>query len=1068
MKSAILPSQAVGRCWRGRRFRLPSAALVLLCAVSAQAAGTVFTTLLGDGYQSYASAVTSDSQGNTYVAGMTAAPDFPATAGAFQPTYAGDYDAFVAKLGPDGKVVWATYLGGSSEDWATGVAIDGSGNVWVTGFTASTGFPLVNPIETWLAGAPGDQAYAFVSKFSPDGTKLLYSTLLGSAVGGATANSAGVAVDSAGNAYVAVNSAAPGYPGTQNAPDQSGIFVTKLAPQGTLVYSYFHPNGTATAIALDSSNAVYVAGSSIANDPTTATQVFDTPQVQQAIAFKLSPDGSTKLWETALGTSAQTAATAIAVDGAGEAWVAGMTSSANLPLAYPLQSTLGARPLWMSANYGATWSPLDNLPFALPQAIAVDPTTPTTLYAATADLGVFKSVDGGVTWNSPRSVYAASNGIATSNVSVLTIDPVHPQTLYAVTPTTVYKSVDGANTWTAIDSPPGQVTQLLVDAQSSSDVYEVVGGATGQGGLPGVVNFQPNVRESTDGGATWSTVFANPGQAVNIALDSRVSGHFFGAFFTDLSGPFSFGPPVVGLVLYPSTDGGATWKQIQLVPAANNTVNTGAILVDASTNPSTIYYGEEFRSVDGGVTWSALGPLPGATSPGASAFAVDPSGTLYALSAGSAFISHDHARTWAPIAFPSPTAVAIVPAGSAGTLYSPVTVATQSAFGTAGFVSKIGADGSTLWRSTYLGGHQSTPGSVAFNEPAVFLTQNWISGIALNSGGDVVVTGGTRTADFPIANALQPANAGLADAFAAVISSDGSTLKYSTYLGGSQDDGGLAVALDPRGNVIFAGETWSGDFPITNGPTLAPGAAGAFVAKLAAPTAPVITSVLNGASFQPAIAAGSWVAIMGANLADTTRTWQASDFTGNDLPTSLSGVSVTIDGEPAFVEYISPTQINVQAPSDSATGTVNVVVNNNGMVSAPAQAQLQAFAPALFLSGTNAVASLLPSYFPVSATSPALPGDLVVLWGTGFGPTTPPAAAGVEVSGAPAMSTFPTVTAGGMSVPVVSSVLTTGGAGLYQITIQLPANAPTGAVAIQASIGGAQTQAGATIFIGHP
>jgi uncharacterized protein (TIGR03437 family) len=239
------------------------------------------------------------------------------------------------------------------------------------------------------------------------------------------------------------------------------------------------------------------------------------------------------------------------------------------------------------------------------------------------------------------------------------------------------------------------------------------------------------------------------------------------------------------------------------------------------------------------------------------------------------------------------------------------------------------------------------------------------------------------------------------------------------------------------------------------------------VAKLAVPTTPAIASVVNGASFQPAIAAGSWVAIMGTHLANTTRTWQASDFTGNDLPTSLSGVSVTIDGEPAFVEYISPTQINVQAPSDSAVGSVNVVVNNNGMLSAPAQAQLQAFAPAFFLSGTNVAASLLPNYTPVSITSPALPGDLVVLWGTGFGPTTPSAPAGVEVSGAPATAP-PTVAVGGMSVLVVSSVLTTGSAGLYQITIQLPANVPTGTVAIQASIGGAQTQAGATILVGHP
>ena len=84
------------------------------------------------------------------------------------------------------------------------------------------------------------------------------------------------------------------------------------------------------------------------------------------------------------------------------------------------------------------------------------------------------------------------------------------------------------------------------------------------------------------------------------------------------------------------------------------------------------------------------------------------------------------------------------------------------------------------------------------------------------------------------------------------------------------------------------------------------------------------------------IEAGSWVTIQGSNLANTTRTWRSSDFVGDDLPTSLDGVSVSIDGQPAFVEYISPTQINVQAPSDSMVGAVNVVVDNNGAVSAPA------------------------------------------------------------------------------------------------------------------------------------
>jgi uncharacterized protein (TIGR03437 family) len=146
---------------------------------------------------------------------------------------------------------------------------------------------------------------------------------------------------------------------------------------------------------------------------------------------------------------------------------------------------------------------------------------------------------------------------------------------------------------------------------------------------------------------------------------------------------------------------------------------------------------------------------------------------------------------------------------------------------------------------------------------------------------------------------------------------------------------------------------------------------------------------------------------------------------------------------------------------------VSVVVSNNAAVSAPGTAQLQAAAPAFFMGpGNNVSASLLPSFTPVTAASPAHSGDLVVLWGTGFGVTNPSMPFGTVVSGAPATATLPIVTVGGAQVPVVSSVLTTGTVGLYQITIQLPANVPTGTPTVQASIGGATTQSGATLFIG--
>jgi uncharacterized protein (TIGR03437 family) len=252
----------------------------------------------------------------------------------------------------------------------------------------------------------------------------------------------------------------------------------------------------------------------------------------------------------------------------------------------------------------------------------------------------------------------------------------------------------------------------------------------------------------------------------------------------------------------------------------------------------------------------------------------------------------------------------------------------------------------------------------------------------------------------------------------------------------------------------------------------------AFVVKLAPPGPPAIASVFNGASFQPGIETGSWVTIKGANLANTSpgRIWRTNEVIDGNLPTSLDGVSVTIDGKPAFVYYISPTQINVQAASDNNVGPVSVVVNNNGAMSAPGTAQLQNFAPAFFEipNTTLAVASRLPDYAliadpnAVPGAVAAKSGDFVTLWGTGFGATDPSIPAGVAVSGVPLAVTLPTVTVGGVPVPVISVVLTADSAGLYQVTIQLPASAPAGALPVQASVGGFQSPAGVTLYVAKP
>ena len=164
--------------------------------------------------------------------------------------------------------------------------------------------------------------------------------------------------------------------------------------------------------------------------------------------------------------------------------------------------------------------------------------------------------------------------------------------------------------------------------------------------------------------------------------------------------------------------------------------------------------------------------------------------------------------------------------------------------------------------------------------------------------------------------------------------------------------------------------------------------------------------VVNGASFQPGIVPGSWLTIKGSNLSPVTDTWDKAIVNGN-LPTSLDGVSVTVGSKPAFVYFISPGQINVQAP-DVGTGPVPVTVTTPSGTSVAFTANVVAQAPAFFLwPGSQAVATrnsdaslaVKDGTFAGATTVAAKPGDVLILWGTGFGPTTPPVAAGIQVPG---------------------------------------------------------------------
>ena len=223
--------------------------------------------------------------------------------------------------------------------------------------------------------------------------------------------------------------------------------------------------------------------------------------------------------------------------------------------------------------------------------------------------------------------------------------------------------------------------------------------------------------------------------------------------------------------------------------------------------------------------------------------------------------------------------------------------------------------------------------------------------------------------------------------------------------------------------------------------------------------------VVNGASFQPGIMQNSWITIKGTNLSTTTRLWSGADIVNGQLPTTLDGVSVTVDGKPAYIEYVSPTQINALSPSDPSTGTVEVKVTANGSTSDAFMTTLNAFSPAFFTfdgkyaAATHADGSLagktgLFSSAP-NATTPVKPGETIVLYGTGFGSTSPSFPSGQLPTTVGNLASSYKVTIGGVQADVSFAGLLPNFAGLYQFNVKVPDNASDGDQKVTVEIGGA-------------
>jgi hypothetical protein len=382
------------------------------------------TYLGGSATESGEVAIVADNALNAYVAGTTTSGNFPipvasaTVPSAFQsclddptqpqPTTCGagtNSDAFIAKLNPSGTaVVFATYLGGSGNDSAAGIAIDSGLNVVITGTTGSNDFPVASAFQS-AQGTASD--HVFVSKVDSTGHSLLYSTYLG---GSGSESAAGVAVDFRNKIYVIGTTNSPDFPHTpdafQTAPKATQqVFVSKIDPSTTstasLVYSTYFGGGdpasgtvTAGGIAVDRNNGVYVTGytnfqhtggnpaldfpilnasQSCLNAPTNPAPCPAGGAKFDAFIAKLNPTaaiGSHLLYSTYFGGTDDDFGFGIAVDSGGAAYITGKTSSSDIPQPTTTGTVAANVPFQQCLGAGAAANPV--APATCPAATGTD------------------------------------------------------------------------------------------------------------------------------------------------------------------------------------------------------------------------------------------------------------------------------------------------------------------------------------------------------------------------------------------------------------------------------------------------------------------------------------------------------------------------------------------------------------------------------------------------------------------------------------------------------------------------------------------------------------------------
>jgi uncharacterized repeat protein (TIGR01451 family) len=681
---------------------------------------------------------------------------------------------------------------------------------------------------------------------------LIYSTYLG---GTGAEQGLAVAVDSAGSAYVAGSTASLDFPGPS--PVQSvnagfnDAFVLKLSPNGSsLVYATYlggAGDDVANAVAVDSAGNAYVAGS-------TGSGGFPrTPG-----AWQESKDGGIDGFLAKLNPTGTALVYSTFIGGINSDQVFGLdvdasgrayvTGRTDSPSFRTFPSELrGGDAVQKSTNAAATWAPSDaGLTASSVNAFTFDPSNANVLYAATSG-GVFKSTDGGGNWQLTGASRPSTAPIFTNAVAV---DPSNANVLYAAASNGVFKSTDGGVLYEQKNSGFAipSVNAIAVNPATPTTLYA--------GTVFGIY-------KSTNGGDTWAEVrngITSSSPRVNrLALDpSNPSVVYAGT----------------NRGMFKTTDGGANWATINngLANAFPGFIPTIQALVINPLSPSTLYVSTNigpgvFKSTDGGASWvnSSSGltyTVAGLTVvPIIPALAIDPATptTIYASTpGGGVFKSINGGGFW------DAAAVGMTSKNVSGLAVAPNNPATVYAGATVGgdaFVARFNAVGSAPEYIRFLGGSENEEGR----------------GIVADAAGNAYVVGSTASENFPVANALQPASGGFTDAFVLKLDAAGGSLLYSTYLGGAGTDQGRAIDVNAAGNAFVTGSTNASNFPVVNAlKATHPGFDNdAFVTKLDASGASLVYSTYLGGDFTDQ---GFAIAVDGSGNAHVAGTTSAGDF----------------------------------------------------------------------------------------------------------------------------------------------------------------------------------------------